>query len=409
MATSNEHTILKIYIGDADKVQKLLIKDTNIINAVKIAPRPDGIQKMENIIPQTGGDQDFFGRSMLFLLKLKDKALNKLIDDISNIITIDAYHLDVNTQRLQELTEKLKNARNHSDLDGILPNNNGEFKIIISKNSKKYRHNLQKIKENPLCNFKVDDEVRVINHKKHTDKTGVIKDISKCVGKDNKDKNIYNLLLSTGVELSQISEENITLKNQPPPAVTPAPQTPAPQTPPKPPAPQTPAPQTPPKPPAPQAPPKPAPQAPPKSPAPQTPPKPPVATPALKPVQPSSPKVVDPNLCNYKVGQDIHVIGTENNGKDGKVTGVVNCIGPKGESANKYNIHLNDGKDVKDVIEFSLKHPKKGIDPCTIPKGYLCKQEGDKYICTKMAGGSNGYQAKYLKYKAKYLQLKAQL
>jgi hypothetical protein len=119
MATSNEHTILKIFIVDADNVQKLLIKDTNIINAVKISPRTDGIQKMENIIPQTGGDQGFFGGSVLFLLKLKDKALNKLIDDVSNIITIDSYHLDVNTEKLQELTEKLKDARDHKIL-GIL-------------------------------------------------------------------------------------------------------------------------------------------------------------------------------------------------------------------------------------------------------------------------------------------------
>jgi hypothetical protein len=163
MATSNEHTILKIFIVDADNVQKLLIKDTNIINAVKISPRTDGIQKMENIIPQTGGDQGFFGGSVLFLLKLKDKALNKLIDDVSNIITIDSYHLDVNTEKLQELTEKLKDARDHKSLDIYLPNNKGEFKIIISKNSKKYKHNLQKIKENPLCNFKVDDEVKIIN------------------------------------------------------------------------------------------------------------------------------------------------------------------------------------------------------------------------------------------------------
>jgi hypothetical protein len=119
---------------------------------------------------------------------------------------------------------------------------------------------------------------------------------------------------------------------------------------------------------------------------------------------------VDPNLCNFKVGEEIHVIGTENSGKEGKVSGVVNCVGHKNESANKYNIHLGDGKDVKDVIEFSLRHGKKGIEPCSIPKGYICKLEGDKYICTKMAGGSYAeLEAKYMKYKMKYLSLKNSL
>jgi hypothetical protein len=61
-------------------------------------------------------------------------------------------------------------------------------------------------------------------------------------------------------------------------------------------------------------------------------------------------------------------------------------------------------------IAPSPSPPKpSGIDPCTIPKGYLCKLEGNKYVCTRMGGGSNGYEAKYLKYKAKYLQLKNQL
>ena len=50
---------------------------------------------------------------------------------------------------------------------------------------------------------------------------------------------------------------------------------------------------------------------------------------------------------------------------------------------------------------------KKGIDPCSIPKGYTCVMEGDKYICTKMGGGA--YESKYLKYKNKYIQLKNQL
>jgi hypothetical protein len=60
-------------------------------------------------------------------------------------------------------------------------------------------------------------------------------------------------------------------------------------------------------------------------------------------------------------------------------------------------------------VPIAALPPKpSGIDPCTIPKGYLCKLEGNKYVCTKMAGGSS-YQDKYLKYKAKYLQLKNQL
>ena len=44
--------------------------------------------------------------------------------------------------------------------------------------------------------------------------------------------------------------------------------------------------------------------------------------------------------------------------------------------------------------------------PCDIPKGYKCLKDGDKYVCTKIGGGS--YESKYLKYKMKYLQLKNQ-
>jgi hypothetical protein len=139
-------------------------------------------------------------------------------------------------------------------------------KSIKSVNSQK----IKKIKEDPLCNFKLNDEVKIINHKKHNDKVGKIKKIMECTGKDNKDKNTYHILTNTGLDL-YLTEQNITLKN---------------------------------------------------------------------PVAPSKPE---------------------------------------------------------------------GIDPCTIPKGYTCKLEGDKYVCTKMAGGSDGYQAKYLKYKAKYLALKNQL